>query len=216
MHIQAKWPTWLSVVVAVLIFAVYFARMRYDKAGLSESRVECAVRLRAVLDEVRRVALGNSGNKSDGLPSPFDPSISSRIRTDCPVVSYLTGSRCSSPFLLVYGVLMRGASKWIAPDLSARERLPIVFVSDDFGQGGRLGEGLVCYADGVVQMAALPQYGCQQIGPTTSRVGDPATLELVLPLNDPRFPYAKDVAGLRIQFLGAPCHDISNNTVGRD
>src|SRR4030042_6003521 len=112
MHIPAKWParitTWLSMGIIVLLSCfVYFWFTRYNAAALSESRAEGVLRLRAVFHEVRRyrataISPRNGDDDSDEGPDPFDATAFAGTKTDCPIISYLTGNRCSSPFLVVY------------------------------------------------------------------------------------------------------------------
>jgi hypothetical protein len=131
-------------------------------------------------------------------PSPFLLTPSEHY---CPVVDFLTRGRTRSPFLLTYAVQWRDSGKWEAVDLDTPPNVPLVFVSEAFGQGGRQYEGRICYSDGSTRVAALPVFSWP-ISENRDFVSNIVTLEIPFCKDDPRFPYAEYISAIRCQYLG--------------
>jgi hypothetical protein len=139
------------------------------------------------------------------VPRPFSVNeLAGRDEIYCPVTAFLTSGKLLAPLLVVYSVKRRGSDSWESPNLNLQPPYPIAFVSRDFGPTFGEGLGEICFSDGSLDVAKLPT--C--CGNVTQRSVEEncrfGAIEVLFPLGNPRFPYAKTIAGVRAQYLGGP------------
>lgn len=119
----------------------------------------------------------------------------------CPVVEYLTSGRWRAPFLLVYAVRYRDSKNWERPRLgSSNPVIPLVFVSESLGYPEGFGRGPICYTDGSQNMGWLPLVSAQVHYADCNALGIYG-LEIHFDPGDERFPYARDVFSIRVQYM---------------